>query len=50
MIADFRTDSARQHEDTINAVRATAQEQVPFNVRGVRHHLFHMSGDTLLTL
>ncbi|KAJ3482018.1 hypothetical protein NLI96_g7278 [Meripilus lineatus] len=34
IVEDFRTDSARQHEDTINAVRATAQEQVPFNVRG----------------
>lgn len=32
----WRADSARQHEETLNAVRATAQEQVPFNVQGVR--------------
>ncbi|EGO01064.1 hypothetical protein SERLA73DRAFT_151625 [Serpula lacrymans var. lacrymans S7.3] len=30
----WRSDSNRQHEETINAVRATAQEQVPFNVQG----------------
>ncbi|KII91823.1 hypothetical protein PLICRDRAFT_38680 [Plicaturopsis crispa FD-325 SS-3] len=30
----WRADSMRQHEETINAVRATAQEQVPFNVQG----------------
>ncbi|KAH7904706.1 hypothetical protein BJ138DRAFT_1018746 [Hygrophoropsis aurantiaca] len=30
----WRVDSNRQHEETINAVRATAQEQVPFNVQG----------------
>lgn len=31
----WRADCARQHEDTINSVRQTAQEQVPFNVQGV---------------
>jgi hypothetical protein len=31
----WRVESARQHEETIEAVRATAQEQVPFNVQGV---------------
>ena len=36
MMLDFRAESARQHQDTLNSVRATAQEQVPFNVRGVR--------------
>lgn len=33
--AGWRVDSARQHEETIEAVRSTAQEQVPFNVQGV---------------
>lgn len=44
--ADWRADSTRQHEETIEAVRSTAQEQVPFNVQGVsvgcffsEHHL-----------
>lgn len=32
----WRADSHRQHEETINAVRATANEQVPYNVQGVR--------------
>lgn len=32
---DWRADSQRQHEETIEAVRSTAQEQVPFNVQGV---------------
>ncbi|OCB90400.1 hypothetical protein A7U60_g2411 [Sanghuangporus baumii] len=30
----WRADSARQHEDTLNAVRATAQEMVPYNLTG----------------
>ncbi|KIK92903.1 hypothetical protein PAXRUDRAFT_146272 [Paxillus rubicundulus Ve08.2h10] len=30
----WRTDSIRQHEETISAVRATANEQVPYNVQG----------------
>ncbi|TFK53121.1 hypothetical protein OE88DRAFT_1807017 [Heliocybe sulcata] len=34
MAESWRADSARQAEDTLNAVRATAQEQVPFNVQG----------------
>lgn len=32
----WRADNTRQHEETINAVRATAHEQVPYNVQGVR--------------
>lgn len=32
---DWRADSQRQHDETIEAVRSTAQEQVPFNVQGV---------------
>lgn len=36
MGTDWRADSLRQHEETIEAVRSTAQEQVPFNVQGVR--------------
>ena len=34
-LKDRLADSARQHEETIEAVRSTAQEQVPFNVQGV---------------
>ena len=30
----WRADSTRQHEETINAVRATAQEMVPYNLTG----------------
>ncbi|KAF8556599.1 hypothetical protein OG21DRAFT_1482945 [Imleria badia] len=30
----WRADSNRQHEETISAVRATANEQVPYNVQG----------------
>ncbi|KAG6380162.1 hypothetical protein JVT61DRAFT_8251 [Boletus reticuloceps] len=30
----WRADSTRQHQETINAVRATANEQVPYNVQG----------------
>ncbi|KAG1752144.1 hypothetical protein EDB19DRAFT_1094104 [Suillus lakei] len=30
---DWRADSERRHEDTLEAVRATAREQVPFNVQ-----------------
>jgi hypothetical protein len=33
--ADWHADSARQHEETIEADRSTAQEQVPFNVQSV---------------
>jgi hypothetical protein len=35
-LSGWRADCARHHEETINAVRQTAQEQVPFNVQGVR--------------
>ncbi|KAF9233906.1 hypothetical protein BU15DRAFT_53269 [Melanogaster broomeanus] len=31
---NWRADSIRQHQDTLNAVRATANEQVPYNVQG----------------
>ncbi|KAF7978738.1 hypothetical protein HWV62_44744 [Athelia sp. TMB] len=40
---NWRADSARQHEETIEAVRSTAQEQVPFNVQGVRPYLDEFS-------
>lgn len=30
----WRADSARQHDDVINAVQATAQEMVPYNLTG----------------
>jgi hypothetical protein len=33
--AAWRADCERHHEETINSVRSTAQEQVPFNVQGV---------------
>lgn len=32
----WRADCQRHHEETITAVRQTANEQVPFNVQGVR--------------
>ena len=35
-VLGWRADSNRQHEETISAVRATANEQVPYNVQGVR--------------
>ncbi|KAI9460678.1 hypothetical protein HD554DRAFT_2176531 [Boletus coccyginus] len=31
---NWRVDSNRQHQETISAVRATANEQVPYNVQG----------------
>lgn len=30
----WRLDSSRQHQDTLDAVRATAQEMVPYNLTG----------------
>ncbi|KAI5986504.1 hypothetical protein EDD15DRAFT_2298018, partial [Pisolithus albus] len=30
----WRTDNQRQHEEPINTIRATANEQVPYNVQG----------------
>ncbi|GJE86397.1 hypothetical protein PsYK624_024770 [Phanerochaete sordida] len=30
----WRAETSRQHDDLINAVRSTAQEQVPFNISG----------------
>jgi hypothetical protein len=41
-ILGWRADSNRQHEETISAVRATANEQVPYNVQGVR--MIHFAG------
>ena len=35
VLVAWREDCARQHQETLEAVRATAQEQVPFNVQGV---------------
>jgi hypothetical protein len=32
----WRADYTQQHQETIDTVRSTAQEQVPFNVQGVR--------------
>jgi hypothetical protein len=32
---DWRNDCERHHRETIDAVKSTAQEQVPFNVQGV---------------
>lgn len=32
---DWRNDCERHHKDTLDAVKSTAQEQVPFNVKGV---------------
>lgn len=37
--AAWRADCARQHEETLNAVRSTANVQIPFNIQGVRGHL-----------
>ncbi|KDQ32835.1 hypothetical protein PLEOSDRAFT_1033160, partial [Pleurotus ostreatus PC15] len=34
MSNDIRTECGQQHEETLNAVRASAQEQVSFNVQG----------------
>jgi hypothetical protein len=36
-IPGWRADCTRHQEETINAVKATAQEQVPYNVEGVRY-------------
>ncbi len=38
---DMRADCERRHEETLDAVRATAQEQVAFNVREV--HTLHLA-------
>ena len=35
----WRADCARQHEETLNTVRSTANVQIPFNIQGVRAHL-----------
>lgn len=35
LVADWRAEGERRHEDTLEAVRATAREQVPFNVQVV---------------
>jgi hypothetical protein len=35
MSTGVRAEQMQRHEDTLNAVRATAQEQVRFNVQGV---------------
>jgi len=32
---DWRNDCERHHKETLEAVKSTAQEQVPFNVQGV---------------
>ncbi|KAI5985942.1 hypothetical protein EDD15DRAFT_2175384 [Pisolithus albus] len=34
IILAWRTDNQRQHEEPINTIRATANEQVPYNVQG----------------
>ncbi|KAF8137629.1 hypothetical protein EV363DRAFT_1318503 [Boletus edulis] len=34
LLNTLSNDSTRQHEETINAVRATANEQVPYNIQG----------------
>lgn len=36
-IAAWRADCAQHHRETIDSVRSTANEQVPFNVQGVRN-------------
>ena len=35
----WRADTSRQHEELVSTVRATANEQVPYNVQGVRGFL-----------
>ena len=35
MLAGWRADCERHHQETIEAVRSTANEQVSFNVQGV---------------
>lgn len=35
LMADWRAEGKRRHEDTLEAVRATVREQVPFNVQVV---------------
>lgn len=39
-ILAWRADSAQYHQETIDSVRSTANEQVPFNVQGVRIDYF----------
>ena len=41
----WRADCARHHEETINAVKSTAQEQVPYNVEGVSIHPWSINLD-----
>jgi hypothetical protein len=36
IVAGWRADSDRQHAETLETVRLTAQEQVPYNVQTVR--------------
>lgn len=40
LFIDWLTECARHHQETVDAVRQTANEQVPFNVQGVRLHKF----------
>ena len=39
MMLARRADTSRQHEELVSTVRATANEQVPYNVQGVRGFL-----------
>lgn len=34
-LSGWRNDSRREHEETLQTVRDTAYEQIPFNVQGV---------------
>jgi hypothetical protein len=36
---EWRNECRKHHEETIEAVKLTAREQVPFNVQGVRTSL-----------
>jgi len=35
VLADWRADCERHHQETVEAVKSTANEQVTFNVQGV---------------
>ena len=37
MAETWRNDTARNREETLAAIRETANEQVPYNVQGVGH-------------
>lgn len=41
--SDWRNEGERRHQETLDAVRATAREQVPFNIQMVSVSVLHSS-------